>query len=195
MVCIGTGPGPKNVLGTDGVVYPYAKFKALRGKPVVQQDFATRLAGFFPGSEWLESCPSPASTALVDRSDDQPPSSPLPSGSARGNTVAVVGGSEYDEAELEKFARKLPKRTTVVTGNGQGAEKALRDVLSDRGVRVDVPTPLSISNALERQIELVLSMTQDSRAPVVLIGRGGRVKYARSWLKRCDWKREVREIP
>lgn len=34
MVTIGAGPGPKNVLANNGVVYPYAKFKALRGTPL-----------------------------------------------------------------------------------------------------------------------------------------------------------------
>lgn len=110
------------------------------------------------------------------------------------NTIAVIGGTKFDATALETWVRSLPKSTVIVTGDGRGAEKALRSLCKAQGIRIDVPLLLDIAKPLEVQIEAILSMTQDSRSPVVFLGQGSRVDTARKWLKRGRWGREIETL-
>src|SRR3990167_11231411 len=184
MVCIGHGPGPKNVLATDGVVYPYRKFKALRGRPITTFPLAvaesrTRHRDRAPDAGVRDSVPprgetthnkttgklgpdsmrpSPASTVPVASS--QPSTGPLPPGGARA--VAVIGGTKYDSAALQQWIRSLLPDTVIVTGNGRGAEQRVRELGAELGLRVDVPAlhPERYGRkALDVKVSYVLSMT------------------------------------
>ena len=179
-------------------------------------DFSTLLQQSFPGSEWVPTDgssrehlgpdslhpgtlgqfgpdsirPSPASTVPVASS--QPSTGPLPPGGARA--VAVIGGTKYDSAALERWIRSLLPDTVIVTGNGRGAEQRVRELGTELGLRVDVPAlhPERYGRkALEIQVSYVLGMTAGD---IVVVGAGSRPSKAREWFKRARWGRELVDV-
>src|SRR3990167_3074957 len=145
--------------------------------------------------------PSPASTVPVASS--QPSTGPLPPGGARAvdlgreparAALAVIGGTKYDSAALERWLRSLPQDTVIVTGNGRGAEQRVRELGAELGLRVDVPAlhPERYGRkALDIQVSYVMSMTAGD---IVVIGAGSRPSKAREWFKRARWGRELVEV-
>lgn len=173
--------------------------------------FAARLQQAFPGSNWEHHTssneqPVPDSgnssgldsaateSAAVEQRGLESPTASIDHWRFQPTVFAVIGGTKFDEAALTQWVEALPQDAVVVTGDGRGAEKALRSFLSARGIRVDVPTLLDYPRALDGQSERICAITQDSLSPIVLIGSGGRVNSAKKWLARGKWGREVYEV-
>ena len=168
MVVIGPGPGPKNVLATDGVVYPYRKFKALRGREIGPPSAST----------------SPGPT----RRDPDP----LPSGGTGAQySFAVVGSKTLPGPELDAWIESLPKGATIITcepkwrkdSTPMNSEALLLDI-TDAYVP-PLQKELYGTRAKECQVEAVLCGALGG-GTVVLIGKGTRVSAARDWLKRMS---------
>lgn len=139
--------------------------------------------------------------------------------------IALVGAASFDRGKLEQWLGTLPPETVIVTGDERGAEKAAREIVQEQlrvdvpALDPSEPPTLNTRKAmLERldsamaygkarkagsetlygsdvgkaQVESILSSTAGR---IALIGSGGRVTSARSWLKRMRSDREVIEIP
>ena len=160
---------------------------------LLTQDFSVRLAKAFPGSEWLTTLST--DEGLVSTPEDSLGTLNISKEDViHPKTYALIGGTKFDEAALETWLKSLPPDTVIVTGDGRGAEKRTVSLCNELGIRVDTPGQLKVARPLEVQIEAVMAITQDSRAPVVLVGQGGRVNSAKSWLKRGRFGREVIEL-
>jgi RNase H-fold protein (predicted Holliday junction resolvase) len=137
----------------------------------------------FPGGEWVEEPPvviettvAPASEAFV---------SGVKALAAPSSNITICGDTKDLEPLLELLEGEAPD--TVVVGrlpSGRGAESKAAKALEEHGVEVHyVDSPL---------VEAVMSY--DLTSPVILLGSGGRVKEARSWLARANWGRKVIQL-
>lgn len=108
-------------------------------------------------------------------------------------SIAVVGGTDYVEADLEAFLYKLHSKypeATIRTGNGRGAEKAVKTLLEALGQPVFLPPlrPDLYLNPLDCQINDILIGAD----VIVVVGNpdSSRPKRALDLWKRLDSWRE-----
>jgi len=183
MVVIGPGPGPKNVLATDGVVYPYRKFKGLRGREVGPPSAST-LSGL--------SKPESALSAPRGRVATEAGSDALPSGGTGAQySFAVVGSKTLPGPELDAWIESLPKGATIITcepkwrkdSTPMNSEALLLDTVEGHAYVPPLYKDRYGTRAKECQVEAVLCGALGG-GTVVLIGKGTRVTAARDWLKR-----------
>ncbi len=156
------------------------------------------LQDHFPSAEWV---------AAVDPKGSPTSAGPVGKGNPPPLTaVALLGGMKYDVVALENYLRQLPAGTTIFTGRGRAlkdgtprdAERAALQLCTELGLETEVPAlfddVVEKAKAKDLQVETILAFTQDFLAPIVLVGRGGRVDLARKWIARAHWGREVIEL-
>ena len=120
--------------------------------------------------------------------------------------IAFIGGTEYNEVELEDFLYKLHAKypdATIVTGAGRGAEKQVKTLLDAIGQTVEVPPlhnwakspgDLQIAEILGGQFKLLRSEDGKTKqvyvtAPADYIVIVGRIEAARASIAHAIWKR------
>lgn len=137
----------------------------------------------FPDGQWVET-------------DEHAPDQSLP-GSPASTTVAerpaltVIGGTKFDEENLDAYLAELTfykPDVLLVTGSGRGVEKHVAEIAEEHGIDIDIIE----TDSKKIEVEAVMAARVDS--PVLLVGDGTRVKQARSWLARANWGREVTEL-
>jgi hypothetical protein len=135
--------------------------------------FETRLQKAFPGSYWVEDAPSEAPS----------------------RAIAVIGGAKFDEAELVKWLRALPRDTILVTtaprfkkdGEPYAGDfgGALQILASAHQIRVDFVEQREAYGTYAKAVQLG-TILQDTGGDVVAVGPGGDPKYVRG-IASGDW--------
>ena len=171
--------------------------RTIRKTPTVSREEYTMraLEKAFPTGEWVQEVrEAPAVSrangegTMGDGRHDSPAS------------LTIIGGTKYDEDNLEGFLSNLPEETQVIVGAGRGSEtwaaEWWREVQFEphNSVTKIAPDPDRYGKSARKvNVEQVLS--HDLSSPVLLVGTGERVKQAKEWLKRTLSKREVIELP
>jgi hypothetical protein len=106
-------------------------------------------------------------------------------------SLTIIGGTKYDEDELNEYLDGLHEETGLIVGDGRGAEVKAVDIWGSARI-VQVDPDVYGKNARKVNVEQVLSY--DPSSPLLLVGSGERVKQAEAWLKRANWPREVHRI-
>lgn len=175
----GKGPGPKNVLANDGVVYPYRKFKALKGRPL-------------------------GASTSSDQEPDEAVSDTLPSGGPGATPlIAFIGGGKYEPKALVDWAKsQVDRGIPILVGLGRFSPKAQTAMDADArlielGNTLGLPVfPVFPKLSLygEKAKDLVtLEVLQDA-TEVVICGTGGKPNVARKWHSNPDFKRYREDV-
>lgn len=110
--------------------------------------------------------------------------------------VTLIGGTKYDEAELERYVRELPPDVVLITGGARGAEKRAVELAEELGLEHhELPPDKERYGKRAAAVNVEQVLCRALRSPVVLVGNGERTKAARSWLARANWGREVGNLP
>ena len=145
----------------------------------------------FPGGEWVDE-PHEKEAEVVEVAGRDPVGrgfESLPSLS-----LTVIGGA--NDALRVLLTERAPARVILgTTFNGRGGEAAAAKLAEELGIEVETIRPdadLFGAKAADVNVEQVLGA--DFASPLVLVGKGVRVKQARGWLARARWPREVVEL-
>jgi hypothetical protein len=104
--------------------------------------------------------------------------------------ACYIGGVVFDKEAVLGHLWGLNRKTLVVTGDGRGAEKWIRNAAGRLGLEVYVPELVDV----ERQVVDIYVQALYG-GELVLVGSGFRVKRAKEMLARSNgWPEQVTEL-
>ena len=149
----------------------------------------------FPTGEWV------SESALPQGRADSREGVPVlaNAGTLAAPSLTIIGGTKYDEDELEKRLHDLVCVANIpllVAGDGRGAERFALQMGVLWGIRTNpIPVDPDRYGKLARKVNVEQVLSHDLTSPVLLVGGGERVKQAKAWLERMKLPREVIELP
>lgn len=141
----------------------------------------------------LEEIAAPSSASDSNGIDSLPGAEPSPEEGHEG-AVTIIGGTNYDSMSLQSRLSSTNPDIPLYAGKGRGAEAEA----VEWGAEIVMPPEYLLEQKLtpgrKQAVEVEAVLTKDLTSTIVLVGTGGRVKAAESWLKRANWPRRVERI-
>lgn len=147
----------------------------------------------FPGGEWVEVQPE-GEAEVAEAPGRDPEGSGFESRTPLSTALTIIGSTKTPEDVAQFVLEHSP--SSVILGrlpSGRGAESDIAKLLKQLDVNVhEVEHDPDLFGKTDVNVEQVMSY--DLTSPVLLVGSGTRVKQARSFLDRANWRREVIEL-
>ena len=104
--------------------------------------------------------------------------------------ACYIGGIVYDKEAVLGHLWSLSRQTLVVTGDGRGAEKWIRDAANRLGLELHVPEFVDVEKQI---VDIYVQALYGGE--LVLVGSGFRVKRVQEMLSRSNgWPEKVTEL-